>query len=112
VDASIAAHRERSSESLGALLWSNSERDDLLGDLLFLQSDSLLDSDLAEGIHAVLDGVLDDAGAIWLDADLDSVINHALNTDSDTNHSERKEFVVYFKSYRSNKASLFLTFNK
>ena len=95
MDASIAAHGERSSESLGALLRSNSKRDDLLGDLLLLQSDSLLDSDLAEGIHAVLDGVLDDAGAIWLDADLDSVINHALNTDSDTNHSERRKLVPF-----------------
>ena len=95
VDASIAAHGERSSEGLGTLLWSNSERDDLLGDLLLLQSDSFLDSDLAEGIHAVLDGVLDDARAIWLDSDLDSVINHSLNTDSDTNHSEQREFVVF-----------------
>ena len=55
VDASIAAHSERSSKSLGRLLRADGEGDDLLGDLLLLESDGLLDGDFAEGIHRVLD---------------------------------------------------------
>ena len=55
MDASIAAHGERSSKSLGRLLWADGEGDDLLGNLLLLESDGLLDGDFAERIHRVLD---------------------------------------------------------
>ena len=57
--------------------------DDLGGDALFLQPHRLLDGDLVERIHRHLHVGGLDAGVVGLDADLDVVVDHALDWHQD-----------------------------
>jgi hypothetical protein len=53
--------------------------DDFGGHALFLQAHGFFDGDFVEGVHAHLDVGEIDARAVGLDADLDVVVNHALD---------------------------------
>ena len=57
---------------------------DLLGQLLLLHSDGLLHGDLVKRVHGVFDSFSDHTGLIWLDSDLDSIVDHPLTTNKNS----------------------------
>ena len=73
-----------------------------LGNFLLLESDGLLDGDLAEVVHRVFDVVLDDAGAIGLDANLHRPVNYALHSDQNLHFSKNDKNQLFpLKNLRS-----------
>ena len=82
-DRAVGAQRQRRAQRFLARGHAAGHRDDLGGDALLLQPHRLLDRDLVERIHRHLDVGRVDAGAVGLDADLDVVIDDALDRDQD-----------------------------
>ena len=66
------------------LCGTTTDYNDLLGEFLLLQSHSFLHSYLVEGVHGVLDSVSDDAGLVWLDSDLHSIVDNSLTPDENS----------------------------
>jgi hypothetical protein len=58
--------------------------DNLGGQLLLLHADGLLNGDLVEWIHRVLDTLRDNTQFVGANADLYSIVNDALDTDENS----------------------------
>ena len=91
----IGAERQRRAQRLLARRNAAGNRDDLGRDALFLQAHGFLDGDLVERIHRHLDVGRVDAGAVGLDADLDVVIDDALDGDQDFHEDVFLEHIDY-----------------
>ncbi|MNP13174.1 hypothetical protein D3C76_1054430 [compost metagenome] len=59
---------------------TDGDGDDFSGHALFFQTYGFLDGDFAEGVHRHFDVGEIDAGVVRLDADLDVVVDHSLDS--------------------------------
>jgi len=77
VACAIGAHRERGAD-LGGRLLAPDRGHGHLAAVLLAQAERLLDGDLVEGVHLVVDPVGDDPGAVGLHLDLRLGVLHPL----------------------------------
>ena len=73
------------------------DHDNLLGELLLLHPDGLLDGDLIEGVHGVLDALGHHPGLVWLDSDLDGIVDDSLAADQ---NSQGHDVFVWRKGWQ------------